>query len=97
MYLFPLLQARMLDTNETMTYLTLNCGGNFSVDDGAVLRPGGVDPPSERQVHPEVGDDLLAQPVRPVLRRGDRLQVQGIRLQERNRQQTETIATHLPS
>ena len=82
---------------EPMTNLTLNYGGNFSLHDGAVLRPCGVDPPSERQVHPEVGDDLLAQPVRPVLRRGDRLQVQGIRLQERNRQQTETIATHLPS
>ena len=78
---------------EPMTNLTLICGGNFSLHDGAVLCPCGVDPPSERQVHPEVGDDLLAQPVRPVLRRGDRLQVQGIRLQERNRQQTETIAS----
>ena len=76
-----------------MTNLTLICGGNFSLYDGAVLRPCGVDPPSERQVHPEVRDDLLAQPVRPVLRRGDRLQVQGIRLQERNRQQTETIVS----
>ena len=59
---------------------------NFSVvADGAVLRAGGVDAAPERQVRAAVGDDVLAQPVRPVLRRGDRLQVQGIRLQERRR------------
>ena len=62
-----------------------------------MLRAGGVDAAPERRVRAQVGDDVLAQPVRPVLRRGDRLQVQGIRLQERIRQQTETIATHLPS
>ena len=60
----------------------MNHSGNFSGDDGAVLRPRGVYPPTERQVHQEVRDDLFPQPVRPVLRRGDRLQVQGIRLQE---------------
>ena len=54
---------------------------NFS-DDGAVFRPRGLDAPTERQIHPEVRDDLLAQPVRPVLCGGDRLQVQGLRLQE---------------
>ena len=68
-----------------LTFVTMNSGGNFSGDNGAVLRPRGLDPPTERQIHPQVGDDLLPQPVRPVLRRGDRLQVQGLRLQEHDR------------
>ena len=73
--------AELIDI-DTVTMTMNNCGGNFSGDDGAVFRPRGLDPPTERQVHQEVRDDLLPQPVRPVLRRGDRLQVQGLRLQE---------------
>ena len=60
----------------------MNSGDNFSGNDGAVLRARGLDAPTERQIHTEVRDDLLAQPVRPVLCGGDRLQVQGLRLQE---------------